>query len=74
MTTPAASWTEFRGHDRLRARIAELDDAGVRVSGRQSFGGRLFHLKRMTGDNNRKPHIRDGTSAERLLLDSEEPR
>jgi len=33
------------GRDRLRARIAELDDAGVRVSGWQSFSGRLFYLK-----------------------------
>lgn len=56
--------------DKLRARIAELDDAGVRVNGLQSFGGRLFYLKRTAGEDNRRLYVRDGAAgAERLLLD-----
>src|ERR1700680_3099911 len=56
--------------DKLRARIAELDDSGVRVNGLQSFGGRLFYLKQATGEDNRRLYVRDGTGgAERLVLD-----
>ena len=56
--------------DKLRARIAQLDDSGVRVNGLQSFGGRVFYLKQATGEDNRKLYVRDGAGgAERLLLD-----
>src|ERR1700680_3230847 len=56
--------------DKLRARIAQLDDAGVRVLSLQSFGGRLFYLKQSAGEDNRKLYVRDGSAgAERLLLD-----
>src|SRR3984893_15582181 len=56
--------------DKLRARIAQLDDAGVRVVSLQSFGGRLFYLKQATGEDNRRLYVRDGNGgAERLLLD-----
>ena len=56
--------------DKLRKRIAELDDSGVRVNGLQSFGGRLFYLKQATGEDNRRLYVRDGSGgAERLLLD-----
>ncbi len=56
--------------DKLRKRIAELDDSGVRVNGLQSFGGRLFYLKQATGEDNRRLYVRDGAGgAERLLLD-----
>jgi prolyl oligopeptidase len=56
--------------DKLRVRIAQLDDSGVRVNGLQSFGGRLFYLKQSTGEDNRKLYARDGAGgAERLLLD-----
>jgi prolyl oligopeptidase len=56
--------------DRLRTRIAQLDDAGVRVLSLQSFGGRLFYLKQAAGEDNRKLYVRDGSAgAERLLLD-----
>src|SRR6202140_4498503 len=56
--------------DKLRARIAQLDDSGVRVNGLQSFGGRLFYLKQATGEDNRRLYVRDGAGgAERLLLD-----
>ena len=56
--------------DKLRKRIAELDDSGVRVNGLQSFGGRLFYLKQATGEDNRRLYVRDGNGgAERLLLD-----
>jgi prolyl oligopeptidase len=58
--------------DKLRARIAQLDDSGVRVNGLQSFGGRLFYLKQSTGEDNRKLYVRDGSGgAERLLLDTQ---
>jgi prolyl oligopeptidase len=56
--------------DKLRTRIAELDDAGVRVQSLQSFGGRLFYLKQSAGEDNRKLYVHDGAGgAERLLLD-----
>src|ERR1700692_1812916 len=45
--------------DKLRERIAQLDDVGVRVNGLQSFGGRLFYLKQSTGEDNRKLYARD---------------
>jgi prolyl oligopeptidase len=60
------------GRDRLRARIAELDNAGIQVGMLQSFGGRLFYVKRTPGDDNRKLYVRDGAGgAERLLIDPE---
>jgi prolyl oligopeptidase len=56
--------------DKLHARIAQLDDAGVRVNGLQSFGGRWFYLKQTAGEDNRRLYVRDGAAgAERLLLD-----
>jgi prolyl oligopeptidase len=56
--------------EKLRKRIAELDDSGVRVNGLQSFGGRLFYLKQATGEDSRRLYVRDGNGgAERLLLD-----
>lgn len=55
--------------EKLRARIAQLDDSGVQVNGLQSFAGRLFYLKRSAGDDNRQLYVRDGANgAERLLL------
>ena len=63
---------QIPGRDKLRARIAQLDNAGVQVSSLQSFGGRLFYLKRTPGDDNRKLYVRDGASgSERLLIDPE---
>ena len=60
------------GRDKLRARIAELDNTGVQVNALQSFGGRLFYLKSTPGDDNRKLYVRDGASGpERLLLNPE---
>jgi prolyl oligopeptidase len=60
------------GRDNLRARIAELDNTGVQVNALQSFGGRLFYLKRTAGDDNRKLYVRDGAGGpERLLLNPE---
>lgn len=60
------------GRDKLRARIAELDNTGVQVNSLQSFGGRLFYLKRTPGDDNRKLYVRDGANnPERLLLNPE---
>jgi prolyl oligopeptidase len=60
------------GRDKLRARIAQLDDTGVRVSAFQSYGGRWFYLKRAPGQDNQKLYARDdANSAERLLLDPE---
>src|SRR6202011_126332 len=57
-------------HEKLRKRIAQLDDSGVRVNGLQSFGGRLFYLKQARGEDNRRLYVRDGAGgAERLLLD-----
>lgn len=60
------------GRDKLRARIAQLDDTGVRVSGFQSFGGHWFYFKISPGEDNRKLYVRDGANApERLLLNPE---
>jgi prolyl oligopeptidase len=60
------------GRDKLRARIAQLDDTGVRVAAFQSYGGRWFYLKRAPGQDNQKLYTRDGANtAERLLLDPE---
>jgi len=60
------------GRDKLHARIAELDDTGVRVSNFQSYGGRWFYLKVVKGEDNRRLYTRDGVSApERLLLNPE---
>ena len=60
------------GREKLRARIAALDDTGVRVSGFQSLGGHWFYLKRMPGQDNAKLYTRAGAdSAEQLLLDPE---
>jgi prolyl oligopeptidase len=67
-----ATLDRIPGRDKLRARIAELDNAGVQVSFLQSFGGRLFYLKRTPGDDNRKLYVRDAaSSSERLLIDPE---
>jgi len=60
------------GREKLRARIAQLDDTGVRVSAFQSYGGRWFYLKRAPGQDNQRLYTRNGSSAaERLLLDPE---
>jgi prolyl oligopeptidase len=60
------------GREKLRARIAVLDDTGIQVSGFQSFGGSWFYLKRTPGEDNRKLYTRDGVdAAERLLLNPE---
>lgn len=58
--------------DKLRARIAQLDDAGIRVSSFQSFGGHSFYLKRDPGEDNSRLYTRDNPdAAERLLLNPE---
>src|ERR1700692_4313774 len=58
--------------DKLRARIAQLDDSGVRGNGLPAFGGRVFYLKQSTGEDNRKLYVRDAIAgAERLLLDTQ---
>src|SRR6202795_2216640 len=65
-----AVWERIPNRDKLRARIAQLDDSGVRVNGLQSFGGRVFYLKQASGEDNRRLYVRDGVGgAERLLLD-----
>ena len=67
-----ATLDRIPGRDKLRARIAELDNAGVQVNSLQSFGGRLFYLKRTPGDDNRKLYVRDSAGGpERLLIDPE---
>ena len=60
------------GREKLRARIAELDDTGTRVSSFQSFSGHWFYLKRMPGEDNARMYTRDSPdAAERLLLNPE---
>jgi len=60
------------GRQKLSARIAQLDDTGIRVSAFQSFGGHWFYLKRMPGEDNNKLYTREGPeAAERLLLNPE---
>ncbi len=61
---------QIPGREKLRARIAELDNSGVRVNSLQAFGGRWFYLKRTEGEDNWRLFVRDGAQAkERLLLD-----
>ena len=63
---------QIPGRDKLRSRIAELDDPGIRVARFQSYGEHLSYLKRTPGEDNRKLYTREGTNAsERLLLDPE---
>ena len=65
-----ATLDKIPNREKLRARIAQLDDSGVRVSGLQAYGGKLFYLKQSSGEDNRKLYVREGTNgAERLLLD-----
>jgi prolyl oligopeptidase len=60
------------GREKLRARIAELDHAGTRAYGLQSFGRRWFYLKLTPADDNTKLYVRDaGSDKERLLVDPE---
>jgi prolyl oligopeptidase len=60
------------GRDKLRARIAQLDDTGIRVSSFQSFGGYSFYLKRNPGEDNSRLYTRNSPDAsERLLLNPE---
>jgi prolyl oligopeptidase len=60
------------GREKLQARIAELDNTGVRVGAFQSYGGRWFYLRRAPGEDNQKLYTRDGVNgSERLLLDPE---
>jgi len=59
------------GREKLRARIAELDNTGVRVAQFESYGGRQFFLKQAPGDDNRKLYVREGDRPARLLLDTE---
>lgn len=54
------------GREKLRARIAQLDDTGVRVSSFQSYGGRWFYLKRAPGQDNQKLYTRDGSNGAEL--------
>jgi len=59
------------GRDKLRERIAQLDNAETQVDSLQSFGGRWFYLKRMPRDDNRKLYVRSASGSERLLIDPE---
>src|ERR1700730_16828079 len=46
--------------DKLLTRIAQLDDAGVRVISLQSFGGRLFYLKQSAGEDHGRLYVGGG--------------
>jgi prolyl oligopeptidase len=58
------------GRQKLLARITELDNAGVQITGGQRVGNRYFYFKLMPGEDNRKLYVRDGLNGEeRLLVD-----
>ena len=65
-----ATLAALPGHAALRARLAALDTADVRVRDADWAGDRLFYLKRAPGDETFKLYVRDGFAApERLLVD-----
>ena len=57
------------GREKLRARIAELDNTGFLVSGLQSFRGRLFYFKQAPGDDNRKLAVEEQLQLESATLE-----
>jgi prolyl oligopeptidase len=64
------------GRAKMAARIAELSDAGIAISGVQITGGsassRVFYYKIAPGETMRKLYVRDGFGgAERLLFDAQ---
>jgi prolyl oligopeptidase len=61
------------GREALRKRIADLDNAGARVSNVQRWAGKIFSLEAEPGADNFKFYVRDSsTSKKRLLLDPED--
>ena len=64
------------GRAKMAARIAELSDAGIAISGVQLTAGnastRVFYYKIAPGETMRKLYVRDGFSGvERLLFDAQ---
>jgi prolyl oligopeptidase len=59
------------GRGELRARVQQLSDSTVTVSGVELAAGRYFYLKAAPGDDNRKLYVREASagSPERLLVD-----
>jgi prolyl oligopeptidase len=66
----AAGLKQLPGRERLRARLAQLADAGALTGGYAEAAGRVFFLKREPGKNQRALWLREGVDgAERPLLD-----
>jgi prolyl oligopeptidase len=64
------------GRAKMAARIAELSDSGIAISGVQITGGstssRVFYYKIAPGETMRKLYVRDGfAGVERLLFDAQ---
>ncbi|MDX2220055.1 MAG: prolyl oligopeptidase family serine peptidase [Burkholderiales bacterium] len=58
------------GRAALAARINELSQAGVVITGVKLAAGRVFYFKLAPGDSKRKLYVRDGMNGpERLLVD-----
>jgi prolyl oligopeptidase len=59
------------GREKFLARVKALDTASTRVRNAQVWGGKLFYLKADPGADNVKLYVKEGKSAEHLLLDPE---
>lgn len=59
------------GREKFLARVKVLDTASTRVRNAQVWAGKLFYLKADPGADNVKLYVKEGKSAERLLLDPE---
>src|ERR1700733_2399955 len=59
------------GREKFLARVKALDTASTRVRFAQVWGGELFYLKTDPNADNQKLYVKEGNSAERLLLDPE---
>ena len=70
-TYTRATLANLPGREKFLARVKALDTASTRVRGAQFWGGRLFYLKAEPGADNVKLYVKEGNSAERLLVDPE---
>ena len=59
------------GREKFLVRVKALDTASTRVRFAQVWGGKLFYLKTDPNADNLKLYVKEGNSAERLLLDPE---
>lgn len=70
-TYTRATLEKIPGREKFLARVKELDTSSTRVRNAQIWGGKLFYLKADPGADNTKLYVKEGSAAERLLLDPE---